>query len=155
MRFIGFPLSSSNPRDRWASTTVCASIAILGTSLTAVVKVKEMENGTWICSRASPRSSAEVVMKKKENADMIAKNRTAKAIDCTNGVPKMKFMMNMKPPKVTPPLIDLNQRLIVFAVSMTGTCTRKITRRAKIFVNINAAAKNPSVMMNLERGSRR
>ena len=155
MRFIGFPLSSSSPRDLCASTTVCASVAILGTSRTAVVKVNEIENGTWISSRARPRSSADVVMKKNENADMIAKNRTAKAMDCTNGVPKMKFMPNMKTPSNNPPRMDISHRPAVFAINTSGIWERKIMRSAKMLVNISAAEKNPIVTMNFDRGSSR
>ena len=58
---------------------------MVGTSRTAVVNVKEIEYGTWICSSAKPRSSADVVMKKNEKADTMAKKRIMNAIDEAKG----------------------------------------------------------------------
>jgi len=94
------------------------------------VKVKEIEYGTCICSSASPRSSADVVMKKKENADMIAKNRAVKASEDARGVPKMTFMTNMKKPRKSPPRMDRSQRLTVRAKRIPGISARKIITRA-------------------------
>jgi hypothetical protein len=70
---------------------------MVGTNRTAVVNVKAMVYGAWICSRANPRSSADVVMKKTEKAETTPRKRIEKAIDWTKGVPKIKFMMKMNP----------------------------------------------------------
>ena len=61
-----------------------------------------------------------MVIKKNENADMIVKKRRVNAIERTNAVPKIKFIMKMKTPKNSPPLIDLSHLRIVFAIKMSG-----------------------------------
>jgi len=102
---------------------------MVGTSRTAVVNVKEIEYGTWICSSAKPKSSADVVMKKNEKADTMAKKRIINAIADAKGVPKITFIINMNRPRKSPPRIDRNQRLILFAKMTSGTWVKKVIRR--------------------------
>src|SRR5260370_41357893 len=76
--FSRFLFSSSSPLDLCASTTVCASTANVGTSLTAVVNVKESALGypshrrgkkliAAVLSSARARLSGGGVMKKRLN----------------------------------------------------------------------------------------
>ena len=95
-------------------------MAMVGTRRTAVVKVNEIEYGTCTCSRARPTSSAEVVMKRNEKADMMAKKRVVKARAEGSEVPKMTFMTKMKNPRKSPPRMERSQRLTVRAKRTPG-----------------------------------
>lgn len=92
-------------------------------------------------------------MKKKEKEDIIAKKRVAKASEETRGVPKIMFVMRMKPPKKSPPRMERNHRLTVLAKSTPGTWARKMINKAKMFVKSRDAEKKPKVRMNFARGS--
>ncbi len=59
-------------------------------------------------------------MKKNENADMIAKNRIVKASEEAIGVPKITFIMKMKKPRNSPPLIERSHRFTVLARIIKG-----------------------------------
>ena len=59
----------------------------------------------------------------------------------------------MKMPMKRPPLIDLTQRFHVLANKMSGSCSRKITINANMFVNIRDVAKKPIIRTNLALGS--
>ena len=92
-------------------------------------------------------------MKKKENADMIVKNRRVNASERTSDVPKRKFIAKMKMPRKRPPLIDRIHLPPVLANMMSGICKRKITISAKTLVNMRDVVKSPMVRMNFARGS--
>lgn len=92
-------------------------------------------------------------MKKKENADMIVKNRRVNASERANGVPKRKFIAKMKMPRKRPPLMDRSHLLPDLANMMSGICRRKMTINAKAFVNMRDVVKSPIVRMNFARGS--
>jgi len=70
------PLSSSSPRDLWASMMDWASSARTGTNLIAVMNAKLNSKGILAFSRARLSLSGEVVRKKRENEVMRTRKRT-------------------------------------------------------------------------------
>src|SRR5207245_11294270 len=113
--------------DRCASTTVCATTAKVGTSLTAVVNVKDSAFGypshrrdnhltAPIRSRASPRSSGDVVMKKRLNDVSRTRNLRVRAIaDKYDPVNRLTTKINAE--RKTPALSDRAHLLDTFHTS--------------------------------------
>ena len=86
-----------------------------------MVNVNDRVYGTCACSRARPKSSGEVVMKKSENTDMSVTNRSVIAAENTNVDPKTKFMTNISTARRRPALIDPAHYLQDFAAYTIGS----------------------------------
>jgi len=117
------------------------------------VKVKTSVNGMPMFSRARPRSSGEVVMKKIEKQDIKARNFTVIADEYISVDPVKKFITKIRIASKVPPFIETDHLFSDLARPIIGIWASKAKRRTSRFENIRQTAKMLMTRMNLALGS--
>jgi len=92
----------------------------VGTSLTAVVKVKHKAYGMCIFSRARPKSSGEVVIKKNEKDVIRSRNLTIIVKENVRVDPVKRFAIKINTAKKEPALIEETHLFTDLAIITIG-----------------------------------